>query len=335
MRTPAALTALLVLTGLAAAQPPMPKELKGHNALVYSLSFSPDGKFLATASYDNTIKVWDFAAGKEVKTLTGHTAPVYCVAFSPDGQTLASGSLDKSIRLWNVAEGKETKKIDGHTDIVDSVAWSPDAKLLASGSADKSVRLWNPAEGKEVKNLGAHGGGVYVVKFSNDGKLLASAGVDGAIKIWDVEGQKEAKTLQPFKAKTDKDPEVKGHEGAVTNLAFSPDAKTLYSVGFDEKVHVWDVEKGTEAKELEPAKEKKDMPFGMALSADGKTLLTSGYGGWLRLWDLAADKPMVEKNLKEVDKKKFGAYCVAFSPDGKFAVTGHDDHTVLITPLTP
>src|SRR3954452_508528 len=85
------------------AQMPPAAELKGHTALVYSIAFSPDGKLLATASFDNTVKLWDFAAGKEVRTLTGHTGAVYCVVFSPDGQTLASSSLDQSIRLWNVA----------------------------------------------------------------------------------------------------------------------------------------------------------------------------------------------------------------------------------------
>jgi WD40 repeat protein len=334
MRPAISLTFLVLLGSLAAAQAPMGRELKGHTSVVYSVSFSPDGKTLATGSFDNTIKLWDFAAGKEAKELKGHTGPVYCVAFSPDGQTLASSSLDKTIKLWSVAEGKELKSLAGHADVVDMVAWSPDGKLLAScgGNADKSVRLWNPAEGKEVKNLGVHGNGVYVVAFSKDGKLLASGGVDGAIKIWDVAGQKELKTLLPYQAKTEKDPERKGHKDAVTNLAFSLDGKTLYSIGFDQLLHVWDVEKGVQTKELGPM---KDMPFGIALAADGKTLLTSGYGGQLTLWDLAQDKPMLEKDLKTIDKTNFGAYCVAFSPDGKFAVTGHDKNKVVITPLTP
>src|SRR5690242_2517656 len=101
-----------------------PPELKGHTALVYSLAFSPDGKFLATAGFDNAVKIWDFAAGaKEVRTLTGHTGPVYCVAFSPDGATLASSSHDQTVRLWNVADGKFLRELKGHQGIVDSVAF--------------------------------------------------------------------------------------------------------------------------------------------------------------------------------------------------------------------
>src|SRR5690348_18419796 len=90
----------LLAAGPALAQ--APTELKGHEALVYSLAFSPDGKLLATAGFDNLVKLWAFPAGKEVRKLEGHTGPVYCVAFSPDGKTLASSSLDKTVRLWNV-----------------------------------------------------------------------------------------------------------------------------------------------------------------------------------------------------------------------------------------
>ena len=111
---------------------------------------------LATAGFDNAVKLWDFATGKEIRTLKGHTGPVYCVVFSKDGNDAGLVQPGQDHRLWNPADGKLIREIKGHTDIVDSVAFSPDGKLLASGSADKSVRLWNPADGKEVKNLGTH-----------------------------------------------------------------------------------------------------------------------------------------------------------------------------------
>src|SRR5436305_14981266 len=103
VRQLAALVMAAALGGVASAQPP--SEFKGHTNFVYSVAFSPDGATLATGSFDNTIKLWDFKTGKEKVTLKGHTSANYCVAFSPDVTLLTSASQDKTIRLWNVKGG--------------------------------------------------------------------------------------------------------------------------------------------------------------------------------------------------------------------------------------
>jgi WD40 repeat protein len=314
-----ALVVLLLWFGITAAQAP-PTELKGHTALVYNIAFSPDGKILASAGFDNKVKLWEFPSGKELRTIDGHTGPVYCVAFSPDGKTIASSSHDQTIRLSNVADGKLVREIKGHTGIVDSIAYSPDGKLLASGSADKSVRLWNPADGKEVKKLGDHANSVYWVTFSPDGKTLASAGADGAITLWEVAGQKLLKTIKV------EDPAIKGQFVPVTSLVFSPDNASLYSVGFDRLVHVWNVSTGMETKKFGPT---ADDLYGVTFSRDGKQLATVGYGGNLTTWKLDDGKPAFSKKLKSV------AYCVTFTPDGKALVSGHDNAMIYVTPLTP
>ncbi len=243
------LTLALFVTSLS-AQPVT--ELKGHTDKVYSLAFSPDGKQLATAGFDNNVKLWDFTNGKELFNLAGHQGPVYCVAFSPDGKLLASSSADQTIRLWNPADGKFVREIKGHTGIADCIAFSPDSKLLASGSADKTVRLWNPEDGKEVKNLGAHAGTVHCIAFSPDGKLLASGGgeKDNLIKIWDVPGQKELKTLNHGEKTT-------AHDEPITGLVFLPDNNTLVSVGEDHLVRVWNVGSGMEAKKFGPTVQRR------------------------------------------------------------------------------
>ena len=137
----ASLSVCLFFVPAAPAQ--LPQELKGHKDLVHGVAFSPDGKQIATAGFDNDVKLWSFPAGKEVRTLTGHTKPVYSVAFSPDGKTLASGSDDKTIRLWNVATGKEQACWDGEAGAVYAVAFTPDGQSVAGACHGGLIRLWH------------------------------------------------------------------------------------------------------------------------------------------------------------------------------------------------
>ncbi|MFN6490524.1 AAA-like domain-containing protein [Nostoc sp. DedQUE03] len=117
--------------------------LEGHSDLVRSVVFSPDGKTLASASDDKTIKLWNRDTGKEITTLSGYNDLVMSVVFSPDGKTLASASWDKTIKLWNRDTGKEITTLRGHSDSVISVVFSPDGKTLASASLGETIKLWN------------------------------------------------------------------------------------------------------------------------------------------------------------------------------------------------
>jgi len=311
-----------VFASTAAAQTPM--VFKGHTDLVHSVAVSPDGKQLATAGFDSTVKLWEIATGKNTATLSGHTGPVYCVAYRPDGKALASSSQDKTIRFWNLGDNKTTQEIKTHTDIVDQIAFSPDGKYLASGSADKTVRLWNAADGKEVKNLGAHGGAVYSVAFSADSKYLVSAGSgDNLIKIWDVAGLKEFKT-------------IKG-EQAFTGVTFSPDGKNVIAIGFDRLIRFFDVTSGKEVKKIKVEREevRKDGTkgpvdydvFGIAWSRDGKTLATIGYDGTVSVWDINAGKATFTYRIMSP------GYCITFTADGKGVITGHNNQTAVVTAI--
>ncbi len=118
--------------------------LRGHESLVWSVAFSPDGGWLASGSADQTIRLWDMAdPSAEPTVLRGHESLVRSVAFSPDGGWLASGSDDQTIRLWDLSQpGAEPVVLRGHEDWVRSVAFSPDGERLASGSSDQTIRLW-------------------------------------------------------------------------------------------------------------------------------------------------------------------------------------------------
>src|ERR1700751_4166783 len=119
-------TLMLMLLATPSAQAQVRATLRGHTLALASVAYSPDGKFIATGSYDRTAKVWDAASGKEIVTLTGHTAAVEAVAFSPDGKTLATGSYDATVKLWDWAAAKEVATFRGHTNMIRSLALSPD-----------------------------------------------------------------------------------------------------------------------------------------------------------------------------------------------------------------
>jgi WD40 repeat protein len=152
---------------------------------VVGVAFSSDGRMLATASRDNTARLWDPATGKRLRTLTGHDGGVLGVAFSPDGRLLATASLDNTARLWDPATGKQLRTLTGHADTVRGVAFSPDGRLLATASLDSTARLWDPATGRCLHTFHGHDGGVLGVAFSPDGRLLATASSDNTARLWD------------------------------------------------------------------------------------------------------------------------------------------------------
>ncbi|WP_322779093.1 TIR domain-containing protein, partial [Frankia sp. Cas4] len=164
-----------------AGRDPAQVMLRSAASPVWSVGFSPDDTMIASGGGDGSVRLWETATGRELRTLTGHTGGVRSVGFSPDGTMIASGGGDGSVRLWDTATGRELRTLTGHTGSVLSVGFSPDSTMIASGGGAGSVRLWDTATGRQLRSLTGHTGGVLSVGFSPDGTMIASGGGAGSV----------------------------------------------------------------------------------------------------------------------------------------------------------
>ncbi len=270
----------------------------GHLEQVNSVSYSPDGKYLASGSSDKTVKIWDAVSGRCLKTFEGHSDWVNSVSYSPDGKYLASGSSDDTVKIWDVASGRCLNTLEGHSNNINSVSYSPDGKYLASGSGDKTVKIWEAASGRCLKTLAGHSEYVSSVSYSPDGKYLASGSGDKTVKIWEAASGRCLKTLE-------------GHAEYVRSVSYSPDGKYLASGSGDKTVKIWEAASG---RCLNTLAEHSDSVISVSYSPDGKHIASS-LGKWTKIWDVASGKSITVLISRDLESR------IYFAPNGAYLVT--------------
>ncbi|NEN92286.1 MAG: hypothetical protein F6K48_26640 [Okeania sp. SIO3H1] len=307
--------------------------LHGHESTVISVTFNPTGTLIASASDDNTVRLWN-TQGKLLQTFTDHDAEVRSISFHPHKPLLASASHDRTIKLWNF-EGKLLQTLVGHQHKVRDISFSPDGKKLASASADGSVIVWSE-DGQRLQTLDGHRGWVESVSFSPDGQLLASGGTDKTIKLWHLETGELLQTLKNNNAsvkslnfssdgqilastsgkaialwsRQNKKFEllkiIEGDNGLIQSISFSPDDRTIASAGYNNTVKLWSLD----GKLLQVFKGHNAPVYGVSFSPTENILASTGADEAVILWNFDNRlKPLIEHNSP--------VYKIEFSKDGK------------------
>ena len=278
--------------------------LDGHNGPVYAVVFRPDGRVLASASEDRSIRFWEGGAGKEGLRISCHA---YALTFSANGKILASGAGSKGAKLWDAATGRELHSFPGHSKLVRCVAISLDGHLLATGSQDATIKMWDVSSGKLLRTLSGHSGGVYAVAFSSDSQWLASGSTDKTVKLWDVRTGGEWCTLA-------------GRGGGIYCLAFSPNGRLLAAGASDKRIKLWELETGRVLRTLAG---HDGGVYSVAFSTNGLWLASGSGDCKVKIWDVASGR-----DLRTLAGHSAPVWAVAFSSDGRWLATGSEDSTI-------
>ncbi|HEY5914274.1 MAG TPA: protein kinase [Verrucomicrobiae bacterium] len=276
--------------------------------------FSPDGRWVATASVDNTARIWNAETGSPHGAPLRHPDWVTFVRFSPEGKLLATACKDGVARLWDTATGEAVGNGFHHEEWVNTIVFSPDGKRVLTAADDKTARVWDTASGKPLTGPLQHGDWVRAAVFSPDGHLVGTASSDKTARIWDADtGVPRTGPLR--------------HQGTLNVIQFSPDGRWLATGSYDRSVRIWQVAKGElQCPPLRHASTVRSLDF----SPDGLRLVTASEDRTARIWAVRDGAPLTEA-LRHDDV----VWSACFSPDGSSVATASSDRTAFVWDVRP
>ncbi|MCM2371027.1 WD40 repeat domain-containing serine/threonine protein kinase [Aporhodopirellula aestuarii] len=241
---------------------------------VWASDFSPDGKTLAAAVEDGSIRIWDVASQTLEKSFNAHRGLAWTVAYHPSRPMLMTSGDDSTIKLWDTDEYEVIWEWKAESS-VRGVAFSPDGNRIVAGDRDGVLYIYDIDSGAEVASATTPGS-ILSVDYSNDGKLIASVGSDKVLRLFDAETLVERRTMN-------------GHDGAIYNVKFAPQGPLIATVGWNKNVRVWNSENGKEVLNLTGS--EGDV-WSVSFCSDASHLITGEQMGAARVWDLASGKPV-------------------------------------------
>lgn len=275
---------------------------------IFSLAYSPDGKFLATAGASRTVDIWSTHNDQLVKRLRGHKNWIRAIVFSSDNKFIISASFDQTIRVWNLDSEREIKILKGHSSRINTVSVSDDSRYIASGSDDCTIRVWDFSSGDCLRILEGHTSAIETIVIHAAENLLISGSSDKLIRIWDLETGSYID-------------ELKGSASKVRSIALSPDGKTLASGARDQMIRLWDLKSRKCFATLEGHTDSKISS--VAFNYDGNFLASGCYDQTIKLWNLEKHECM-----QTFSGHNDWVRMVAFHPSGKFITSVSDDQTI-------